>query len=213
MCDELSAAPNVAIALFESQLPSNVVAARKAGSKYFFTGLPCCRGHICKRFASTRMCLECNRENAKVWRAEHPDKKRELARKWYDLNFKRLRERARDRYLETIDKRREGARRWAAENPELVAFYSSNRRAKLRGSVGCYTLEEIAELLKKQKFKCANSNCRVCIRHKNHKDHIMPLILGGSNAIQNIQLLCPTCNLKKGGKHPIEWAQQNGRLL
>jgi 5-methylcytosine-specific restriction endonuclease McrA len=41
----------------------------------------------------------------------------------------------------------------------------------------------------------------------------MPLARGGSNWISNIALACPTCNKRKGAKHPIDWAQQNGRLL
>lgn len=41
----------------------------------------------------------------------------------------------------------------------------------------------------------------------------MPLARGGGNGIGNIQLLCPPCNLRKGSKDPIKWAQKNGRLL
>ena len=43
--------------------------------------------------------------------------------------------------------------------------------------------------------------------------HIQPLALGGSNDKTNLQLLCPTCNLRKGAKPPERWAAENGRLL
>jgi len=34
-------------------------------SKHYVTSSPCPRGHMAKRFKSTRGCVECNRENAK----------------------------------------------------------------------------------------------------------------------------------------------------
>jgi len=33
-----------------------------------------------------------------------------------------------------------------------------------------------------------------------HIDHITPVILGGSNALGNLQLACRKCNLRKGAK-------------
>jgi hypothetical protein len=44
-------------------------------------------------------------------------------------------------------------------------------------------------------------------------DHMMPIDLGGLHADENLQLLCPTCNLRKYNKDPIAWANENGRLL
>ena len=43
--------------------------------------------------------------------------------------------------------------------------------------------------------------CIFCKTTKNLTiDHIIPLSRGGTNALKNIQILCKTCNEKKGDK-------------
>lgn len=87
-------------------------------------------------------------------------------------------------------------------------FYNAQRRC----AEGSYTKEDIRELMRLQKGRCVN--CMKKIRGKKyHADHIIPIARGGSNWKYNIQILCPKCNLTKSAKDPIEWAQQNGRLL
>ena len=43
-------------------------------------------------------------------------------------------------------------------------------------------------------------------------DHILPRSLGGSNAIENLQPMCNTCNHKKGNKVDANVAPINQRL-
>ena len=38
-----------------------------------------------------------------------------------------------------------------------------------------------------------------------HRDHVMPRTLGGPNSKENIVFTCPTCNIRKGSRHPLEW--------
>jgi 5-methylcytosine-specific restriction endonuclease McrA len=46
-----------------------------------------------------------------------------------------------------------------------------------------------------------------------HLDHVMPLCLGGADDLENLQVLCAPCNLRKGRKDPIDFARSIGRLL
>lgn len=87
------------------------------------------------------------------------------------------------------------------------------RRTRKTKAGGSHTAEQITALYQRQKGKCAEPTCRVRLNGRYHKDHIMPVALGGGSEIGNIQLLCEPCNLAKRAKHPIDWAQQMGRLL
>ncbi len=106
---------------------------------------------------------------------------------------------------------RPSQRKWKENNKEAVRAHTRNRRARVQQVGGSHTSADIAEIQKRQKFKCAE--CGVSTRHKYHADHIMPIALGGDNAASNIQILCPTCNDRKGAKHPIQWARVKGRLV
>jgi len=42
--------------------------------------------------------------------------------------------------------------------------------------------------------------CQVCGQPGEHVDHVIPRRLGGTDELSNLQLLCRTCNLSKGGR-------------
>lgn len=99
-------------------------------------------------------------------------------------------------------------------SPEKVrqkaAEYGNRRRALKIGAGGSFTAEQIAELLAKQRGRCAW--CGVKLK-RYHRDHRKALANGGSNHIHNMEILCGPCNLKKGAKDEIAWANECGRLL
>ena len=80
------------------------------------------------------------------------------------------------------------------------------RRDRVRASGGNPRIRWIRELLERQDGACAA--CRKLFGEEGfHRDHVMPLALGGSTARSNIQLLCPGCNLAKGAQHPDDFAR------
>lgn len=97
--------------------------------------------------------------------------------------------------------------KWQNDNSERYRQQSIDkayrRRAKIASSGMKLSAGIIGRLMDEQNGLCAS--CETDLSNGKHLDHIMPIALGGLNVDENVQLLCPTCNLRKGSKHPDEW--------
>jgi 5-methylcytosine-specific restriction endonuclease McrA len=208
--------------------------AKTAGLKRYFTGKPCPKGHISERWVASYSCDTCQRIDLSVLYATNRKGRRirKLAatKALREANLEAARAKERLIARRVYESRKPQVAAWRAANIErLRAYvrarfavateeqrakkraYVRNRRAKLAGNGGEHTGPQILDLLIRQRHKCPF--CSANLRRGYHVDHIMPIHLGGSNDIGNIQLLCATCNISKGHKHPIIWAQKKGRLL
>lgn len=103
------------------------------------------------------------------------------------------------------------ARRWRTANLHRRVVSEQRRRARIKGVGGDLSPGIHSKLMALQQGKCAV--CGVCLQTvRPHLDHIMPISKGGQNIDTNVQLLCPTCNLSKHAKHPIDFMQERGFL-
>jgi len=101
---------------------------------------------------------------------------------------------------------------WNEANKDRKRIHNQNRRSRKNARPGNLSKNIFSKLVKLQKNKCAC--CLADISGLTaHLDHIVPLALGGEHADFNMQILCATCNLKKGAKKPHEFMQSQGFLL
>jgi 5-methylcytosine-specific restriction endonuclease McrA len=139
-----------------------------------------------------------HREAAKRYREKYPDRVKEQQERWHAANPGR---------------RKEITEKYNAKDPEKKRVRVRNRRARIRSAEGTHTAEDIVDILRLQRGKCAHPWCRKAIKRNYHVDHIKALARGGSNARTNIQLLCAPCNQKKHSKDAIEFSRSFGLLL
>lgn len=90
-----------------------------------------------------------------------------------------------------------------ARDPNFLKTLRNYRRiryARHRGATGSHTVDEW-EALKAQ----YNYTCLCCKKQEPEialsRDHVLPLTMGGSDDIANIQPLCFSCNARKNDKH------------
>ncbi len=131
--------------------------------------------------------LEERRQYERGYGREHSKEKKEYLKEYYNNNKAKF-------IIRTREYR-------ATERGRMVRRFDNARR---RFSVketddGSVNLVSISTMKKEQKNLC--NFCHGDISEIFHIDHIKPLVLGGEHRIVNVQLLCPTCNLKKGASY------------
>lgn len=172
-----------------------------------------------KKAASYASWRERNRDHLKIKRAEYHAE-------WYAKNRESKLAQNKAYLQENPEVARRSTAKWREKNPEKAASYAKEwyscpenravhrhrRRALEAKAGGTHTPADLKRILHAQGHRCPY--CRADLRKvKKHLDHVMPLALGGSNGPENLAWLCAPCNLSKGAKEPIAFAQQRGLLL
>lgn len=144
------------------------------------------------------------------WRLANIDHCRSKERKRRAESLKKVREYEKDWHRRNPTKDREYKLRWLEKNPGADLAWRANRRARCKNSEGSHTKEDIQDIIRLQKNRCAI--CRVKMKSPC-MDHIIPLSRGGTNFRTNLQAVCRPCNSMKHAKDPVDFARSQGKLL
>ena len=90
------------------------------------------------------------------------------------------------------------------------------RQAVIKKTEYRHTPSQIKQLAQAQGYRCFYCATPFPVRNQRsvfHKDHCEPLALGGSDAISNIVLSCPACNLDKGTQGSDTYIRQARKKL
>jgi len=167
------------------------------------------------------------REKQRTYREENAEKLKEASIKWRDENREKF-DAYQDQYrINNRARESSRVRKWESDNADHVKARRTaydirtsdqrrvreiNRRAKKKASGGKISKELPDRLMRLQGGRCAC--CRTSLEESGyHLDHIVPLASGGAHADDNIQLLCPHCNISKSAKDPVEFMQSRGFLI
>lgn len=130
---------------------------------------------------------------------------------YYQVNREAAIQESRNWYASNKGKAAKAMRKWVEVNKDKANVIWRNRRARKREADGTHSIEDVERMRSLQKNKCAC--CHADLNKSGfHVDHVVALASGGSNDVSNLQILCPTCNLKKGCKNPIDFMQEKGFL-
>lgn len=157
---------------------------------------------------------EKGREKIKAWAARNADRFPGYVAKYRENHRDELLQRGREAYKKNREKHLAYAKvyrekkRASGEKTVRARKFEPDRemrnlifrrfRAKKMGAAGDHTVYDVARLLESQKHLCVY--CKTNVKYGYHVDHITPLARGGSNGPENIQILCPRCNVRKRDK-------------
>jgi 5-methylcytosine-specific restriction endonuclease McrA len=153
-------------------------------------------------------CKTCKSSLNKKWREANPEKVKKnnaesrqnhnkASSKPRGNNLDKARECSRKYRARNLDKRLEAEREWRRNNPDKCKAKKHARRTRKTNAGGSYTGSEWRDLCNQYGNKCLK-----CGRDdvKLTADHVIPVVMGGTSDISNIQPLCQSCNSSKGTK-------------
>jgi hypothetical protein len=191
-------------------------AAIIAGSKRYFTGKPCKRGHVSERLVINHRCVQCQALQDSAWRKAHRSERSKQKQEWCSKNRERVRELKRSHYRdnpsaresqakrarkwleENRDKSRASSAKWREANLDIAAAAQMRRKAKLLQRTPSW-----ADHDKIRQFYSLAKELTEQTGVEHEVDHIHPLqgkLVSGLHVETNLQVLPKIANRAKGNR-------------
>jgi len=149
------------------------------------------------------------REEGRLYRLRHPDRVVNSGRLYRATNPEQAAQASQLYHAKNRDVLNESARvyskEWYEEHKARALAHWRTRRARLAGAEGAHTNEEFRIVCQEFDFCCIYCGRSEIEIGQLTEDHIVPLIRGGSNSIENIAPACSLCNASKGDKTMEEY--------
>lgn len=137
-------------------------------------------------------CKDCQRNYASKYRQSNPDRNK--------IYYKQNREKLIDYQHENRERFRDVRKRWNQKNKDRNRVLAHQRRVIEKNQLGAIP-ENCWDLL-----ILVYKSCGICGSEENlTMDHVIPLSLGGKHSIENLAILCKTCNSRKRNRNSFDY--------
>lgn len=186
----------------EAMHPKTRKEAMASGASHYFTGQPCCRGHIALR-KTKGACVECVREdwaveNARRSQLPKSEAARAAGRRYYQKNKELVKAAAQSRPEEV---KRQYRKVWAQKNPETVQASSNAWKRRARQAMPKWLSSQHKAQIRALYLAARRLTKDTGVKHV--VDHIIPLrsdVVCGLHAPWNLQILTHIDNCVKSNR-------------
>lgn len=104
----------------------------------------------------------------------------------------------------------ESRRRWAAKNKKALIARKAARKLRELNAPGSHTRKDWEAIKKAANYTCVEHEDGTC-RGGITKDHKVPLIMGGSQDPENLQVMCRSHNSRKSTQVYLETKEEKSK--
>jgi hypothetical protein len=176
------------------------------------------QSHLSKKEIVCKECRDARNAYKRAYYKAHPEKKRAMDIKYVSTHRKQVAKHSAKYRENNLEKSRAASLKWNKEHPEKMNAAARKRRAvKFQNGWEPYTEAQVLERYGVTCYICAapiDLQMPRKIGKENgwelglHIDHVVPIIAGGPDTLENVRPTHAICNMKKGAKMPEDFEEE-----